>query len=206
MGCQKPDSIVVGWRSGVDARQQDPGLCRSACSTARSAVPPNGWPCSRGSAAKDFEILVLRHENAVLRRTNPRPRMDWIDRAVLAALIRLLPQALKAHRLVTPATVMLASPAGRPALDLPQPAGTPADRPGRRRPGGTDGQRQSRVGPPTRPRRTARPRPPNAYAERFVLTARTEVTDRMLILGEQHLRTPTRASARSRRPRSVRIA
>jgi hypothetical protein len=32
--------------------------------------------------------------------------MDWIDRAVLAALIRLLPQKLKAHRLVTPATVM----------------------------------------------------------------------------------------------------
>ena len=56
--------------------------------------------------ARDFEILALRHENAVLRGTNPRPRMDCIDRAVLAALIRLLPQALKAHRLVTPATVM----------------------------------------------------------------------------------------------------
>jgi putative transposase len=61
---------------------------------------------TRRSAAKDVEILVLRHENAVLRRTNPRPRMDWADRAVLAALIRLLPQALKAHRLVTPATVL----------------------------------------------------------------------------------------------------
>jgi transposase InsO family protein len=58
------------------------------------------------SAAKEVEILVLRHENAILRRQNPKPCLDWADRAVLAALIRLLPRALKAHRLVTPATVL----------------------------------------------------------------------------------------------------
>jgi hypothetical protein len=46
---------------------------------------------ARRNAAKDVEILVLRHENAILRRTNPRPRMDWANRATLAALIRLLP-------------------------------------------------------------------------------------------------------------------
>jgi hypothetical protein len=57
-------------------------------------------------AAKDVEILVLRHENAILRRQHPKPRLDRADRAVLAAPIRLLPGALKLHRLVTAATVL----------------------------------------------------------------------------------------------------
>jgi len=49
---------------------------------------------ARSSAAKDIEILVLRHEVSVLRRMNPKPRLDWADRAVFATLIRLLPVAL----------------------------------------------------------------------------------------------------------------
>ena len=60
----------------------------------------------RSTASKDIELLVLRHEVALLHRTHPPPRVDWADRAVLAVLIRLLPRQLQAHRLVTPGTVL----------------------------------------------------------------------------------------------------
>jgi putative transposase len=39
---------------------------------------------ARSSASKDAEILALRYEVAVLRRVNPKPKLSWSDRAVLA--------------------------------------------------------------------------------------------------------------------------
>ena len=67
-----------------------------------------GWIVllARSSASKDAELLVLRQEMAVLQRQNPRPKLDWADRAMLAALARLLPRPLRLGRLVTPDTLL----------------------------------------------------------------------------------------------------
>ena len=58
------------------------------------------------AAAKDAEILVLRHQLAVLRRQVARPRFSWSDRALIATLTRLVPRERWAAFLVTPKTIL----------------------------------------------------------------------------------------------------
>ena len=61
---------------------------------------------ARGDAAKDLEILVLRHQLAVLRRQTPRPRFEPADRAVFAAISRALPRARWSCFFVRPETLL----------------------------------------------------------------------------------------------------
>src|SRR5450755_2206941 len=83
---------------------------RKGCETSwwSRPVPCRNWLIllARSDAAKDAEILVLRHEVFVLGRQVARPRPDWADHAVIAALARLLPARLRMHRIVTPGTLL----------------------------------------------------------------------------------------------------
>ena len=88
-----------------------------------------GWIVlrARSDTSKEVELLVLRHQLAVLRRRPGRPRLSWADRAVIAALSRLLPVRRRLGLLVTPATILRWTDSSSPAAGPPSPG--PVDPP-----------------------------------------------------------------------------
>jgi transposase InsO family protein len=171
-----------------------------------------GWLflLARSDAAKDAEILVLRHETAVLRRQVTCPRPDWADRAVISALARVLPACLWVHRIVTRGTLLAwhrrlvrrkwthPSAPGRPpvpaeARGLVEKLARENSRWGYRRMQGdakfTTAFDEVFSGNGTRVIKTPLRSPrANAFAERFVGTLRRECLDHLLIIGGGHLR------------------
>src|SRR4051794_22566597 len=95
-----------------------------------------GWIVlrTRSDTSKEIEILVLRHQLAVLERRTPRPPMSWTDRAVIAALTRLLPARRRLGLLVTPATILRWHRQLITRRWTTQPARPPPPPPPRRRP------------------------------------------------------------------------
>jgi hypothetical protein len=82
---------------------------------------------ARSDRSKELELLVLRHELAILRRQARRPQLTERDRLVLAALSRVMPRRSWQAFLVTPETLLALAPADRGApLDVPAPAAGPA--------------------------------------------------------------------------------
>jgi putative transposase len=113
----------------------------------------------REEAWKTAKILILRHQLAVLQRRQPRrPKLHWADRALLAALLGVIPKARRQglRLLVAPDTIVrwhrdiVPAPLGRPVrVRQDRPASDPPEHPG---PGPAAGSREPRMGVPQRPR------------------------------------------------------
>jgi putative transposase len=127
----------------------------------------------RSQGPKDAEIMILRHEIAVLRRQVARPAPDWADRAILAALVRHLPAVLRACRLVTPGTLLgLAPPPDHPQMDVPEPARPAAHQQRHPRPSAATGAGEPHLGIQQSPRRTPPARSSHQRSDRAADPAR----------------------------------
>jgi hypothetical protein len=123
---------------------------------------------TRSDTTKEIEILVLRHQLAVLQRRTPRPRMSWTDRAVIAALTRLLPARRRLGLLITVHDPALAPTTHRPPLDHPARPARSTSHPHRRaRLDHPHGHRESHLGLPSHPRRARRSRLPDRRVDRL---------------------------------------
>jgi hypothetical protein len=105
------EPVVVG--AGVAPVEGDRGLLVAALEAKQvpfelgevaEVVGRQDLALARGDAAKDLELLMLRHQLSVLRRQVPRPRLQPADRALLAAISRVLPRSRWSCFLVKPET------------------------------------------------------------------------------------------------------
>ena len=155
-------------------------------------------------AAKDVEILVLRHEVAVLRRRNPRPKTDLARPRLLSALSRLLPPRCAGCGWSSPRTLLRwhrqlvarrwTYPRRRPGRP-PIPAADAGA-------GAADGPREPQLGLPTHPGRARRPRPPRGRLDRLDDPARRAGIDPRAATVRTDLATvPARAGPRDPRGR-----
>ena len=119
--------LRVGWMSRLG---QDRGLSLRLLYLIMIRV--FGWLLlrGRGQASNDAQIMMVRHEVAVLRRQVTRPKLDWADRAVLGALARLLPAGLRACPRHTGHAAGLAPPPDHTRVDVSQSVRPPADQAG----------------------------------------------------------------------------
>jgi len=85
---------------------------REPCHCGRSTCPRLACRLAhaRTTASKDAHLLMLRHEVAVLRRGDPRLRLDWPNRVILATSFRRLAEDSEEPLARQPGTIMLALP------------------------------------------------------------------------------------------------
>jgi hypothetical protein len=89
--CPKPRALALTWCFTAEGVGHDPPM--SVKLIYQMFAKLLSWMVlhTRSDTANEIEILVLRHQLAVLQRRKPRPQISWNDRAVIAALARLLP-------------------------------------------------------------------------------------------------------------------
>ena len=99
------DLGLLRWRLRCPTAEATPMLPRLAYLTLCRSIQLLAQ-LARGDAAKDLEILVPRHQLAVLRRQTPQPKLEPADRALLAAVSRVLPRSRWSCFLVRPDTLL----------------------------------------------------------------------------------------------------